>query len=162
MPPLKDGKLTDDPFVYVDGDAEIPPDRAIIVPLARWKSDRDALRGRSAGLGVRLKSDESPAEIADDLDSLAVVALDFPVFKDGRSYSSARLLRERYGYQGEVRAVGDVGLEQLHFMQRAGFDAFEIDSDDPEKDWQTAQGDVSIWYQPTGDGRPTVAQQRKS
>jgi uncharacterized protein (DUF934 family) len=159
---LKEGKLADDAFVHVSEDDPTPAAGAIIVPLARFEAERAALLARSAPLGVRLSSDESPEAIADDLDSLAVVALDFPVFKDGRAYSSARLLRERYGYTGELRAVGDVGLEQLHFMQRAGFDAFEIESDDPERDWQTAQADLNLWYQPTGDGRRTVTQQRKS
>ena len=62
-----------------------------------------------------------------------MVALEFPVFNDGRSYSAARVLRERYGFEGELRAVGDVLLEQLHFMHRSGFDAFEIKSEHPRK-----------------------------
>jgi uncharacterized protein (DUF934 family) len=162
VPLLKDGKLADDAFAHLDADDPIPAEGAVLVDLTRWQSERRALLARGEPLGVRLASGESPDEIADDLDALALVALEFPAFKDGRAYSSARLLRERYGYSGEIRAVGDVGLEQLHFMQRVGFDAFEIDSDDPERDWQTAQGDMSIWYQPTGDERPTAIQRRKA
>ena len=91
--------------------------------------------------------------IANDLDHVAVIALEFAVFKDGRAYSYARLLRERWGFTGELRAVGDVLLEQLHFMQRVGFDAFELKSGDPIAEWQTATAEFTTWYQATGDGR---------
>jgi uncharacterized protein (DUF934 family) len=69
-------------------------------------------------------------------------------------------LRERYGFKGELRAVGEVLLEQLFFMLRTGFDAFDIQSADPLKDWRTALADFSVWYQPTADGRPTAIQLR--
>jgi uncharacterized protein (DUF934 family) len=105
---------------------------------------------------VRLKSVESPELIAGQLDRIALVALEFPQFRDGRAYSYARMLRERFGFTGELRAVGDVLMEQLHFMLRTGFDAFEIESEDPLGEYQTAKADFSIWYQPTGDGRPTA------
>lgn len=157
---LKAGKLADDAWVHVSGDDALPADGPVIVPLARWQADRDALLGRGAPVGVLLRSDEPPESIADDLGQLALVALDFPEFKDGRSYSSVRVLRERHGFSGELRAVGDVDLEHLHFMHRCGFDAFEIDSDDPERDWQVAESDLTVWYQPTADGRPTAIQRR--
>ena len=88
-----------------------------------------------------------------------------PVISSGKAsdeaqYSYARLLRDRYGYAGELRAVGDVLLEQLHFMHRSGFDAFDVSSEHPVEDWETAQADLSIWYQPTGDGRETALQRR--
>ena len=73
-----------------------------------------------------MHSDQSPELIADDVQRFALVALEFPKFRDGRAYSYARLLRERYGFKGELRAVGDVLLEQLFFMLRTGFDAFEL------------------------------------
>ena len=91
-----------------------------------------------------------------------VVALEFPKFRDGRAYSYARLLRERYGFKGELRAVGEVLLEQLFFMLRTGFDAFEIESADPLEDYRTALADFSVWYQPTADGRPTAMQLRRT
>jgi uncharacterized protein (DUF934 family) len=89
-----------------------------------------------------------------------MIALEFPAFRDGRAYSYARLLRDRYGYTGELRAVGDVLLEQLHFMHRVGFDAFLIKDNDAIEAWQTALADISVWYQPTGDGRPSVIELR--
>jgi len=116
---------------------------------------------RDSAVGVCLASSEAPSEIADDLPHLSLVALDFPAFTDGRAYSSARLLRERHEYRGEVRAVGDVLIEQLHFMDRAGFDSFDFSSDQPVEDWLIAQSDIKIWYQPTGDKRLTATQLRR-
>ena len=157
---LKDGKKVEDPWLRVGGEDPVPEAGSVLVGLARWKQDRDALLARSEPVGVWLQSDEGPDELAADLDALALVALEFPAFKDGRAYSSARVLRERYGFSGELRAVGDVLLEHLLFMHRCGFDTFEIDSEDPEQDWQTAVADFDTWYQPTADGRPTAVQRR--
>jgi len=159
---IKNGELIEDPFVDASAVETIPDEGAVIVSYEQWQSERAALVGRAAPLGVRLHSDQSPALIADDLAHFALVALEFPKFRDGRAYSYARLLRERYGFTGEVRAVGDVLLEQLFFMLRTGFDAFELQSDDPLGAYRTAVADFSVWYQPTGDGRPTAAQLRHS
>ena len=79
---------------------------------------------------------------------------------DGRAYSYARLLRNHYGYQGELRAVGDVLLEQLHFMQRVGFNAFAINGNSPLEDFEIADRDFSAWYQPSTDRRATAIQLR--
>lgn len=160
MPLVKQSGVDDDPFTYVPEGAELPDQGAIIVHLSDWLDKREQLLARGTPLGVRLKSDESPESIADDLERLDVVALEFPAFRDGRAYTHARMLRERLGYEGEVRAVGDVLMEQLHFMQRAGFDAFELDADDPVAQLEIANRDFSVWYQPTGDGRPTALQLR--
>ncbi len=157
---LKDGKKVEDPWLRVGGEDPVPEVGSVLVGLARWQQDRDALLARSEPVGVWLQSEEGPEELAADLDALALIALEFPAFKDGRAYSSARVLRERYGFSGELRAVGDVLLEHLLFMHRCGFDTFEIDSEDPEQDWQTAVADFDTWYQPTADGRPTAVQRR--
>jgi uncharacterized protein (DUF934 family) len=153
---IRDDALVDDEFSFIDEGLPLPDSGAVVVPLARWRSEREALLGRSDPVGVRLKSDESPESIASDLDRLAIVQLEFPQFRDGRAYSYARLLRERYGFAGEIRAVGDVLMEQLHFMLRTGFNAFEIESDDPLGQYETAKTEFSIWYQPTRDGRATA------
>lgn len=157
---VKDNDIVEDPFVDVSHESSIPVEGAPIVSLEQWQTGREALLSRGTPLGIRLKSDQSPEIVAADLQHFDVVALEFPRFRDGRAYSYARLLRERYGYAGEVRAVGDVLLEQLFFMLRTGFDAFEINSSDPLGEYRTALGDFSVWYQPTGDGRPTAAQLR--
>jgi len=157
---IRNGELIDDPYVPVGDDDDLPQAGAVLVSFARWQNARAALIERSDPLGVRLASDESPELIADDLDRLALVALEFPKFRDGRAYTYARILRERFGYAGEIRAVGDVLMEQLHFMLRTGFDAFEIEGDDPLAQFETAKAEFSVWYQPTGDGRPTATQLR--
>jgi len=160
VPLLKNGKVVTDDWQRVEGDDPIPAAGPVCVELGRWKSEREVLLARGTPVGVLLRAGEAPEEIAGDLDRLALVALDFPSFGDGRAYSSARVLREHHGFAGEIRAVGDVLLEQLHLMDRSGFDAFEVASDDPERDWRVAQSDMTLWYQPTGDGRATVLQRR--
>jgi uncharacterized protein (DUF934 family) len=159
---VKNGELATSAFVDASGTAEIPAEGSVIVSLDQWKAHRDALLKRGTPLGIRLHSDQPPELIADDLAHFAVVALEFPKFRDGRAYSYARLLRERYGFKGELRAVGEVLLEQLFFMLRTGFDAFEIQSADPLKDYRTALADFSVWYQPAADGRPTAMQLRRA
>ena len=96
-----------DRFERVADEAELPESGGVLVSLARFTAEKDALVSRDGGLGVWLQSSESPTAIAEDLDRIALIALDFPVFSDGRAYSSARLLRERYGYKGELRAMMD-------------------------------------------------------
>lgn len=159
---IKGGKLVEDAFVDASGADAIPPSGPVIVSLAQWQSQRDALLARGTPLGLRLHSDQSPEAIADDARHFALIALEFPKFRDGRAYSYARLLRERYGFKGELRAVGDVLMEQLFFMVRTGFDAFDLQqSPDPVAAFQTALKDFTVWYQPTGDGRPTAMQLRR-
>jgi uncharacterized protein (DUF934 family) len=158
---IKAGKLVEDAFFDASGAEAIPPSGAVIVSLEQWQKQRDALLARGTPLGLRLHSDQSPEAIAADVQRFALVALEFPKFRDGRAYSYARLLRERYGFKGELRAVGDVLMEQLFFMVRTGFDAFDLQqSPDPVAAFQTALKDFTVWYQPTGDGRATAMQLR--
>lgn len=157
---IKDGELIDDPFTDASGSDTLPVAGAVLVSYEQWQAERPALLARGTELGVRLRSDQAPEVIAADLPHLALVALEFPKFRDGRAYSYARLLRERYGFTGELRAVGEVLLEQLFFMLRTGFNAFQIDAEDPLAEYHTALGDLSVFYQPTGDGRVTALQLR--
>ena len=158
---VKNGELAASSFIDASGADAIPPTGPVIVSLDQWKTHRDELLKRGTELGIRLHSDQPPELVAADLPHFAVVALEFPKFRDGRAYSYARLLRERYGFKGELRAVGEVLLEQLFFMLRTGFDTFDIQSADPLNDYRTALADFSVWYQPTADGRPTAMQLRR-
>ena len=158
---LKDGKLSDDIYTDVSALEDLPADGAIIVSLPQWQAQREVLIGRGEPLGIVLRSDEKPELIRDDLGHFSVVALDFPVFRDGRAYSYARLVR-RMGWDGELRAVGEVLLEQLHYMHRVGFNSFLVTDDDAVAAWETACADFTVWYQPTGDGRQTVLARRHS
>ena len=158
---IKAGKVVEDAFFDASQADAVPPSGAVIVSFDQWQAQRDALLARGAPLGIRLHSDQSPELVAADVQRFALIALEFPKFRDGRAYSYARLLRERYGFKGELRAVGDVLMEQLFFMLRTGFDAFDLQqSPDPVAAFQTAMGDFSVWYQPTGDGRKTAVELR--
>jgi len=152
--------LIDDRYLRLDETAPIPAEGAALVSLVRFHAERAALLARKAPLGVWLASNEKPVAVADDLERLALVALDFPVFSDGRAFSSARLLRERYGYKGELRAIGDVLCEQLPFMLRSGFDSFDMKSPKALEEFRAVVGEVRVVYQPTGDGRPTAIDRR--
>ena len=128
---IKDGALADDRWALLRDAralADVPAHGAVIVPLALWVAQRDALAARGEA-GVLLGPADDPDALAPDVASLSVIAIDFPTFADGRGYSIARLLRERHGYRGELRAVGDVLRDQLYLMAECGFDAFEIRSD---------------------------------
>lgn len=111
-------------------DAALPAG-PLLLPLPLWLARRDELLARADGnaLGVWLDAGDDAAAIAADLDHFAVIAINFPKFTDGRGYSIARGLRERYGYTGEVRAIGDILHDQLYFLQRCGFDAFALRAD---------------------------------
>jgi uncharacterized protein (DUF934 family) len=151
--------VVEDRFTSVGDDAALP-EGGVIVSLARFRAERGALLARDGELGVWLDSDESPAAIADDLGSLAVVACNFPAFNDGRGFSYARLLRERYAYEGEVRAIGEVMLEQAPFMVRSGFSTFELHDVEDVAEFKAVVEEVRTVYQPTGDGRETALQRR--
>jgi uncharacterized protein (DUF934 family) len=160
MPLLKNGAAIDDRWRRLaDGDP-LPGSDAVIVTLARWRADR-ALAGRRGPLGLALKNGETVSTLAADLCRFELIALEFPKFTDGRAYTQARILRERLGFRGELRATGQVLLDQLLFMQRCGFDAFEIAKGEPVAAWRRATASFSVFYQPTGDGRRPAAALRR-
>lgn len=103
--------------------------QSIIVPLAFWQEHRRELKQRPSKTAVWLQSNELPAALGEDLHSFALIALNFPVFSDGRVYSSARELRSNFMFKGELRAIGDVLRDQLFYMARCGFDAFALRED---------------------------------
>lgn len=128
---------------------EAPAQGDVIVPLALWLARRGDLlsRAEAGRLGVWLDADEGPEAIAGDLKSLALVAVNFPKFGDGRGYSIARLLRERHNYGGELRAIGDVLHDHLHFMKQCGFDAFVLREDQDPREALSALDTFSEGYQ---------------
>ena len=105
------------------------PDEPVLLPLAVWLARRDEIIARTPRVGVWLNSNEGPEALAGDLDRFAVIAVNFPKFVNVRGYSTAALLRQRYAYPGEVRAVGEVLHDQLYYMSRVGFDAFALRDD---------------------------------
>jgi len=126
------------------------PEGPVLVPLALWKERHDELVARGHPLGVWLKPDDDPTAIASDLGSFALIAVHFPKFTDGRGYSTAVLLR-RHGYRGELRAFGDLGRDQLHFLARVGFDSFRLaEGRDPEAALASLS-DFTLAYQAGAD-----------
>lgn len=162
---LADGQArwADDAFVFVADENAIPETGDVILSLARFEAEGDALlASNSRRVGVRVESNEEIEVLAYDLPRIAVVALAFPKFRDGRAYTSARLLRERFKYEGQIRAVGDVLQEQAGFMVRCGFDAFEpADGATPEA-WTKAAGRFRHVYQRAADSRPIALDERAS
>lgn len=160
MPLVKNAKITTDLFVHVADGAELPGDGDILVSAQRFLSDPDALLKRAGKVGVIWPNNRAIDDLVSHLDRLAAVALVFPSFRDGRAYSQARLLRERHGYDGELRATGQVLRDQFVFMSRAGFNAFEVKKDADAHAFAETVKRYSVFYQPTGDGRVTALHRR--
>jgi uncharacterized protein (DUF934 family) len=157
---VKQGKISGDAFVHVADDAELPGSGAVLISAARFLADPDTLLRRAGKLGVIWPNNRDVDDLVPYLDRLAVVALVFPTFRDGRAYSQARLLRERHNYRGELRATGQVLRDQFVFMLRAGFDAFEVKKDSDAEAFANTVKRYSVFYQPTGDGRVTALHRR--
>ncbi|MGF6307181.1 uncharacterized protein (DUF934 family) [Bradyrhizobium sp. i1.8.4] len=160
MPLVKQGRITTDLFVHVADGAELPGDGAVLVTAERFLADPEALLRRPGKTGVVWPNNRNLEDLVPHLDRLASVALVFPTFRDGRAYSQARLLRERYGYDGELRATGQILRDQFVFMTRAGFDAFEVKKDADAHAFAATMKRYSVFYQPTGDGRVTALNRR--
>jgi uncharacterized protein (DUF934 family) len=160
MPLVKDGRIAADVYATVEDGAPVPDKGAVLVPAERFMADRDELLGRAGALGVLWPNNRDVAELAPVSDKLAMIALMFPTFKDGRAYSQARILRERYGFRGELRATGQVLRDQFLFLLRAGFDAFDVAKQADAEGFEEAARRYSVFFQPTGDGRMTVARSR--
>jgi uncharacterized protein (DUF934 family) len=159
---IEDGHMlpVEDPFTYVADDQDLPPGD-VIVSLSRFEAEGDRLLSEGRAVGVRLKSDEEAEVLAYDLPRIAVVALEFPKFRDGRAYTNARILRERLGFKGELRAVGDVLREQAHFMLRCGFDAFEPADGSSAQQWQSVTQRFRHVYQRAADARAPAFVERE-
>jgi uncharacterized protein (DUF934 family) len=160
MPLVKGGKITDDVFVHVADGAALPDDGAVLVSAARFLGNPAAILDRKARAGVIWPNNRDVDDLVPHLDRLAVVALVFPTFRDGRAYSQARLLRERFSYRGELRATGQVLRDQFVFMLRAGFDSFEVKKQSDAEAFAQTVKRYSVFYQPTGDGRLTALHRR--
>lgn len=160
---LKDGvaQVAEDTFTYLADDQDLAGGD-VIVSLSRFQADGESLLSDGRRVGVRLEAGEAVEALAYDLPRLALLALDFPKFGDGRSFSNARLLRERYGFKGQVRAVGDVLREQAGFMARVGFDAFEPADGASSDEWQAATRRYRHVFQRSADGCPPTFLERLS
>jgi len=147
MKVVKDRKVVEDAWHVVKDDEPAGPHA--IVSLARWNADRDALLA-DGPVGVVLRSSEAADEIV-DFSKAALIAIDFPAFTDGRGYSSARMLRTRFGYKGELRAIGDVMRDEMFLQSRVGFDSFAVKATKDIEKALSAFDDFSVTYQAAAD-----------
>ncbi len=148
MPLLEAGRIVEDAWATVADDESIAGDRPVIISLARLQADEAALAGRNAPLGVLLPSNAKPEAIAALLPRLALVAVEFPKYRDGRGFTIARTLRERYGFAGEIRAVGAVLPDQHAFLLRCGFTTVVLPPGQDAARWAEALDQIQIAYQP--------------
>ncbi|MGP4843157.1 DUF934 domain-containing protein [Marinobacter sp. 1Y8] len=161
----KDGIHSDDLWTLVsapvEGETLQLPDGPALLPVAVWDENQDAFAGRN-DIGVWFDSHDEPETISSDLTHLPLIAVNFPKFTDGRGYSIARLLRERHGYTGELRAVGDVLLDQLFYMKRCGFDSYVLRAD---KDINKADSCLNVFsnaYQAAVDVKEPLFRRRSA
>lgn len=153
-----EGFVEDDPWHLVDAEADLPADGDVLVPLERFRALSEEFRqatgiepGRNTRrIGVIVAPDDDPRVIADRLDEIALIALEFPKFSDGRAYSHAARLREQLGFSGEMRAVGDVLIDQIPLMLRVGIDSFAISNETTLRRLsENRLTGISVHYQPT-------------
>jgi len=156
---LKSGGFAADPFTAVADDAALP-EGPVLVSLARFQREREALLARNTALGVRLQSHENPESLGADVPRFALIALEFPKFRDGRAFSWARMLRTRLGFKGEIRAIGDFLYDQMNYQHRVGFDAWEVPDHFTIAQFQRALTEMTDVYQPSADGRKTIRELR--
>jgi len=151
-------RVASDAWTFLADEDAIPESGDIAVSQTRFLAERDALLARNAGrLGLVIQPAKEEVEaIGADAQRFALIAVGFPAYRDGRGFSTARLLRERYGYTGELRAVGDVLPDQVFYMLRCGFDAFSLKAHHPEEDFARAAKTFSISYQSATDQRLPV------
>lgn len=160
MPLVKNGTIASETFAHVADDAELPAGGAVLISAARFLDNPEALLQRAGAVGVVWPNNRDVEDLRPYLDRLAAIALVFPIFRDGRAYSQARLLRERYKFRGELRATGQVLRDQFVFMLRAGFDAFDVKKESDADAFAATARRYTVFYQPTGDGRITALHRR--
>jgi uncharacterized protein (DUF934 family) len=160
MPLVEGGRIVEDRYTHIADDVPVPDRVPVIVSAQRFLAEADVLVRRDGSLGVAWPNDRRVAELAPWLGHLALVALHFPKFRDGRAYSQARLIREQYGFRGTLRATGDVLLDQFHFLARAGFDSFAVKKPADAQVFAEVLARFSVYYQGGADGRAPALQRR--
>ncbi|PHS71085.1 MAG: oxidoreductase [Methylophaga sp.] len=145
---IKDRQIVEDNWLHLDDEAELVVGD-VTVSITRWQAEHETLVKHNGGLGLRLSGSDPLEEIIPDLASFSLIVLIFPVFVDGRCYSFARLLRDRYGYEGEIRAQGDILYDQLFYMTQCGINSFEMANIGNITEVMSAFDDFSESYQAT-------------
>lgn len=153
MQVIKDRKILEDEWSLLrelDSAASVPTGK-VIVPFSYWQANRDVLLEQNSDHAVWIDGDIETEELVNDLAHFSIIGLDFPAFKDGRSYSHARLLRDRYNFEGDLRAIGDVLRDQLFFMHRCGINSYELNEGKDAEDALKAFEEFTVRYQAAAD-----------
>lgn len=153
-------RVEDDPWTLVDNDAEIPAQGPVILPLARYLEQQAEWRQTDRPVGIWLGEEHMVEDVADVLDHVQLVALEFPKFADGRGFSKARMLRQRLNFQGEIRAIGDFLPDQVFYMLRCGINAFACRSESEAETTLSLLDTFSVRYQADVTAGPLFEQRR--
>jgi len=158
---LADGQLASDDWTVLDDEAAWPESGHVVVSLARW---RQGVGKAPAGLevAVSIPNTENVDEFATELLDRPMLLLEIPKFADGRAYSQARVLRDRYRYTGQIRAVGEAHVDQIHFMRRCGFDAFVLPESQSVDAARRKLDEFSLSYEHAADPLTTVWERRRA
>ncbi len=157
---IKNGQLANNDWTVIEQGGELPLNGKVFVNLADWQDNEESLLARDAG--IWLNSDQSPRDISIDVNKIPAIAINFPVFADGRGYSYAYILRNELGFSGELRAIGDVLRDQLFYMHRCGFNAYQIRDDRDAANAIEALKDFSHTYQASSDDDKPMFKKRWS
>lgn len=144
---LKDDALVSDDWIYDKAESEADHSSGTIVDLDHWLENRDLLKRSNRPLGIVLYPGQTLEPLAIDIESFQLIVLMFETFSDGRAYSMARILRDRFGFKGEIRAKGDVLVDQYPLMRQCGFNSFEVPDTASIKVWQQSLNAISGSYQ---------------
>jgi phosphoadenosine phosphosulfate reductase len=158
-PIWRDGAFGEDSWIHLAPDAPLPASgESVLVPLAAFIADPERFAGYNGALGIEVSAGEDFDPLVPHLPRIALIALAFPKFSDGRNYSTARLLRERHGYRGELRAFGEVLSDQIPLMRRCGIDSFEVHHAPTRKALVSGRlAEVKHYYQPMSQGSEVPA-----
>lgn len=156
MPLVKDGVIVEDTFVRIVDEQPLPANGAVLLTADRMLVEMTDGAGPDRQVGVVWPNDRPVLELTSYLDRLALVALVFPTFRDGRAYTQARLLRDRFGFAGEVRAIGQILRDQFLFLSRAGFDAFDVEKEADAQAFVRTIERYTVFYQAASDRRKSV------
>ena len=162
---IKNGEVIDDDWRILEKSSGLDAlntsmKTSVIVPLNFWKLYRSEAKAYSDKIALWLDSDELISDINNQINEFSVIALNFPVFSDGRSYTNARELRQSLNYEGEIRAIGDVLRDQIFYMSRCGFDSFQLRPDQDPSACIEALQDFQESYQSTSENHNPLFRRR--